>query len=162
MEDGRLRGCLGTGFRETGMSIHEKSKLYNIVSSVSMKIILTMLLMILPLNVIVLIYTYNMQEGMIEREELNHQKRAEYFMQSISNTMDNARSMLRHFAMEDQDCFRILDKNSSDYTRESVRLKLHYKIKNMASMADGADGYFFDFRESGAQIIYAARAEKSA
>ncbi len=83
-------------------------------------------------------------------------------MQSISNTMDNARSMLRHFAMEDQDCFRILDKNSSDYTRESVRLKLHYKIKNMASMADGADGYFFDFRESGAQIIYAARAEKSA
>ncbi len=48
------------------MSIHVKSKLYNIVSSVSMKIILTMLLMILPLNVIVLIYTYNMQEGMIE------------------------------------------------------------------------------------------------
>lgn len=137
------------------MNTNVKDKLYNMLSSVSMKIILTMLLMILPLNVIVLIYTYNMQESMIERVEFNHQKRAEYCMQSLSNIMDNARALLSHFAMEDQDCVRLLDKNVTDYTRESIRLQLYYKIKNMASMTDGADGYFFDFRETGGRIIYA-------
>lgn len=57
--------------KKKDMGISNKRKWYDIFSSVSMKIILTMLLMILPLNVIVLIYTYNMQENMIERVEFN-------------------------------------------------------------------------------------------
>lgn len=114
-----------------------------------------MLLMILPLNVIVLIYTYIMQGNIIDRVEFNQQKRAEYYMQSLSNTMKNARTLLNHFAMEDQDCIRLLDENASDYIRESARLRLHYKIKNMADMTDGADGYFFDFHETGEQIVCA-------
>lgn len=140
--------------KKTDMNTNIKSKLCDMFSSVSMKIILIMLLMILPLNIIVLIYTYNMQESMIERVEFNHQKRAEYCMQSLSNIMDNARALLSHFAMEDQDCVRLLDKNATDYARESIGLQLYYKIKNMASMTDGADGYFFDFRETGERIIY--------
>lgn len=131
-----------------------KNKLYDIFTSASMKIILAMLVFILPLNVIVLIYTYNMQENMIERVLFNQQKRTEYFMQSLSNTMENAKALLSHFAMEDEDCMKLRNQNASDYERESARLQLSYKIRNMASMTDGADGYFFDFYGTGAQIIY--------
>lgn len=131
------------------------NKLRDIISSVSMKIILTMLLLILPLNVIVLLYTYIMQERMIERVEFDYQKRAEFYMQSLSNTMENARVLLRYFTTEDPDYIRLLEKDAAGYTRDSARLRLHYKIKNMASMTDGADGYFFDSLENGEQIIYA-------
>ena len=131
-----------------------KNKLYDIFTSASMKIILAMLVFILPLNVIVLIYTYHMQENMIDRAKFNHQKRAEYCMQSLSNTMENAKALLGHFVMEDEDSIKLLNQNASDYERESTRLQLFYKIRNMASMTDGADGYFFDFWGTGAQIIY--------
>ena len=124
-------------------------------TSVSMKVILTMLLLILPLNVIVLIYTYNMQENMIERAESGNQKRAEYFMQSLSNTMENAAALLRHFALEDEDCICLLDKNISDYAKDSAKLRLYYKIRNMAEMTNGADAYFYDFRGNGECLIYA-------
>ena len=101
-----------------------------------------------------IIYTYHMQENMIDRAKFNHQKRAEYCMQSLSNTMENAKALLGHFVMEDEDSIKLLNQNASDYERESTRLQLFYKIRNMASMTDGADGYFFDFWGTGAQIIY--------
>lgn len=133
----------------------------DVVCSVTTKIILTMMLLILPLNVIVLIYTYNMQENMIERVEFDSQKRAEFYMQSLTNTMDNARSLLRYFTAEDPDCMRLSENDISDYARESARLTLHYKIKNMASMTDGADGYFYDFRGTGSRVVYANADGKS-
>lgn len=120
-----------------------------------MRIILTMLLLILPLNVIVLIYTYNMQENMIERAASGSQKRAEYFMQSLSNTMENAAALLWHFTTEDEDCIRLLDKSITDYERDSAKQQLYYKIRNMASMTNGADAYFYDYGEKERQIIYA-------
>ena len=132
-----------------------KGRLYEIWNSVSMKIVLTMLLLILPLNVIVLIYTYNMQENMIERACSGSQKRAEYFMQSLSNTMENAAALLWHFTTEDEDCMRLLDKSISDYERDLAKQQLYYKIRNMASMTNGADAYFYDYGEKERRIIYA-------
>lgn len=110
---------------------------------------------------IVLIYTYNMQENMIEWVEFDHQKRAEFYMQSLSNTMENAKALLRYFTAEDPDCMILLEKGISDYTRESSRLKLYYKIRNMVAMTDGADGYFYDFRETRSRVVYANQDRKS-
>lgn len=131
-----------------------KRRIHYILNSVSTRVILIIIALILPLNALVIIYMNNAKNTMIEQAEFNSQKLADYYMQTLNARMNNAKSLLSYFMTKDEDCIRIKIKNNGNYEYEESKMKFHYKLRNMAEMTDGADGYFYYYRENEDSIIY--------
>ena len=116
-----------------------------ILNHVSVKIALIMVFIVLPLNVIAIVFTENAQQTIVDQESFNTQKLADYQMQQLENVMDNARALLTIFQRQDADLLIIKNENVNGYEYESSKLKFFYRLKNMAETTDGADGYFYYF-----------------
>ena len=118
-------------------------KTVHILNSVSTKVILIIIALVLPLNVLAIVYMNNARNTIIEQAEFNSQKLADYKMQELSAKMKNAQSLLSYFTTKDEDCIRIKIKSAGNYKYEESKMKFYYKLRSMAEMTDGADGYFY-------------------
>ena len=84
-----------------------------ILNHVSVKIALIMVFIVLPLNVIAIVFTENAQQTIVDQESFNTQKLADYQMQQLENVMDNARALLTIFQRQDADLLIIKNENIS-------------------------------------------------
>jgi two-component system sensor histidine kinase YesM len=125
-----------------------------ILNHVSVKIALIMVFIVLPLNVIAIVFTENAQQTIVDQESFNTQKLADYQMQQLENVMDNARALLTIFQRQDADLLIIKNENVNGYEYESSKLKFFYRLKNMAETTDGADGYFYYFPDRRDGVVY--------
>lgn len=130
-------------------------KIKNIRTSVSMRILLIVVALVLPLNVIAIVYTDRAVTSIEEQARFNIQKIADYNMQELKNRMEMAQTFITYFMTEDADCITMRSQNIDDYTFAISKMKTHAKIKNMAAMSDGADGYFYYHISRNDGLIYA-------
>lgn len=129
-------------------------KTVRILNSVSTRVILIIIALVLPLNIVSMIYMNNARNTIIEQAEFNSQKIADYKMQELNARMKNAQSLLSYFTTKDEDCIRIKVKNVDSYQYQESKMKFYYKLRNMAEMTDGADGYFYDYTGNKDAVIY--------
>lgn len=125
-----------------------------ILNSVSTRVIMIIIALVLPLNILAIIYMNNAKNAIIKQAELNSQKLADYYMQELNARMNNAKSLLSYFMTKDEECIQIQIKNEGNYGYEESKMKFYYKLCNMAEMTDGADGYFYYYKENDDSIIY--------
>lgn len=131
-----------------------KKSLTNILNSISTRIVLIFIVLILPLNILVIGYMNQAKNTIIGQAEFNSQKIADYYMQALNGKMQNAQSLLSYFMTKDEDCIRIRIRDVNDYVYEESKMKFYYKLRNMAEMTDGADGYFFYYKDKKDSIVY--------
>lgn len=126
----------------------------HIFNSVSTRVILIIIALVLPLNVVALIYMDITKSTIIRQAEQSSQKMADYYMQGLESRMNNAQSLLSYFMTKDEDCIRLKIQNHEDFDYEESKMKFYYKLRSMASMSDGADGYFYYYKENDDSIVY--------
>ncbi len=131
-----------------------KKTLANMLNSISTRIVLIFIVLILPLNILVIAYMNHTKNTIIEQTEFNSQKFADYYMQALNGKMQNSESLLSYFMSKDEDCIRIKLSAGVDYAYEESKMKFYYKLSNMAEMTDGADGYFFHYKDKNDSIVY--------
>ena len=131
-----------------------REKLKILLSSVSIKVLLIMAALVLPLNIIAIIYTNKAVNAIVEQAQFNVQKVADYHMQELGKQMDISRAFLTYLDTEDADCIRLRHGKLSGYDYESAKMKLYSGIKSMAEMTDGGDGYFYYYLDQKDGIVY--------
>lgn len=125
-----------------------------ILNHISARIALIMVVMVLPLNIIALIYTYNEQKTIIDLETFNSQKLADYQMQQLENQMNRAGALLDVLLKRESDLLKIKNGDVTDYEYKSSKLKLFYRMRSMAETYDVADGYYFYFPRQQDGVVY--------
>lgn len=131
-----------------------KRKLKHLLNSVSTRVILIIIALVFPLNVLVIIYMDYTKDTIIRQAEQNSQKLADYYMQGLDSRMNNAQALLSYFITKDEDGIRLKLKSRGEFEYEETKMKFYYKLRNMASMSDGADGYFYYYKENDDSIVY--------
>ena len=125
-----------------------------ILNHVSARIALIMVILVLPLNIIAMIYMHNARQTILDQETFHTQKLADYQMQQLENRMDSARTLLTIFLTQDADLLKIKNPAVQGYEYESSKLKFYYRLRNMAETSDVADGYYYYFPGRGDGVIY--------
>lgn len=138
-----------------------KNKIRNIFTSVSSRILLIIIALVLPLNVIAIVYTDRAVSSIEEQARFNIQKIADYNMQELKNRMEVAQTFLTYFLTEDPDCVTMRRSDIDDYTFDISKMKTYSKIRNMAAMSAGGDGYFYYCTDRDDGLIY-VNADKQA
>lgn len=132
------------------------NKIKHVLSSISTKILLIMIILVLPLNVIAVIYTDQAVKSIVDQVEYNIQKVGDYQMQQLGKQMDFAHAFLAYFSMEDADCIKLKAGTVTGYDYESAKMKVFSRVKNMAGITNGGDGYFYYYMDKSDGIIYGA------
>lgn len=133
----------------------KNSFLKNIFSSVSFKFIVVIIALVLPLNVIAIVYTDKAVNSIEEQAEFNIRKIADYNMQELNGRMEMAQTFLTYFMTKDVDCVKMRRSDIDDYTFQSAKLKAYTKIRSMAAISDGGDGYFYYHTRRNDGLVYA-------
>lgn len=131
------------------------NKIHNLFTFVSTRVLLIVVALVLPLNIIAIVYTDRAVASIEEQARFNIQKIADYNMQELKSRMEMAQTFLTYFMTEDADCITMRSQNIDDYTFAISKMKTLVKIKNMAAMSDGADGYFYYHISRNDGLIYA-------
>ena len=130
------------------------------MQSVSTKVILVIIILILPLNVLTIIYTNQARDTMTAQARDGIRKAADSYMQELSSRMDIARSFLNYFLSEDVDFIKMKLYPGEDYAGayeyQSAKSGFYYKIRSLAEMTDGADGYFYYLKNKGDTVVWAS------
>ena len=135
-----------------------RERKFRFLQSVSTKVILVIIILILPLNVLTIIYTNQARDTMISQAEDGIQKVADSYMQELGARMEISRSFLSYFLTEDADFIRmkLYRGETGDYEYASAKQKFYYKLRSMAEMTNGADGYFYFLPEKKDIVVWAS------
>ncbi|HHV10890.1 MAG TPA: histidine kinase [Clostridiales bacterium] len=131
-----------------------KKRVRRLFNSISTKVILIMLVLVLPLNVIAIVANEKVIDTMIDQNKTSAQTLADTFMSEIESRMMNTQTLLYYFLAENPDCIRMKLQKEKNYMYQSSRYKLYYSLRTMAGMTDGGDGYFYYMKKVKDAIVY--------
>ena len=133
---------------------------FKFLQSVSTKVILVIIILILPLNILTIIYTNQARDTMTTQARDGIQKIADSYMQELSSRMDISRSFLSYFLSEDADFISMKlypgENYAAEYTYQSAKSRFYYKIRSLAEMTNGADGYFYYLNNKKDFVVWAS------
>lgn len=112
------------------------------MQSISVKVIILIIVLILPLNTIAIIETNAATKAVTEQVRLMELNVAERYMADVTARMDNVKSMLYYLLSEDANCIR-MRAQTGDYEYLSAKYKCYYNLQRLAGMVSGGEGYFF-------------------
>lgn len=114
------------------------------IKSVSTKVMLIFVLLIFPLNFLAIFQANSMISNTVQQVKYAEQNMVDVYASMLDGRMENTASLLHYFRTEDSDCLALpVQTDVKAYEYVSARQKLYYKLKKMAGMVDGADGYFY-------------------
>jgi len=111
------------------------------------------LILVLPLNLIAIIQANIIIGTMEEQTRKSLQSFAETYIAQVGVRMANAQSLLYYF-LSDSDFIIMKLQEENTYVYQSMKYKFVNRLKNMASMTDSADGYFYYIKKLNDLIIY--------
>lgn len=120
-----------------------RNRFYTVLNSVSTKVILLIIVLVLPLNLIAIIAVNSTLNTVVERTILMEQDFANSYMSDISLRMDNTQSLLHYFSSKDSDFIQMKMQREDNYDYQSAKLKSYYHLETIAGMIDGGDGFYF-------------------
>lgn len=127
-----------------GKSMRQRD--YKIFKYAYIKVIITMILLISPINILLIMQYRNTTDFLVKQAEFITQNLADNAMNELNTKMENAYDILNHFLQEDADCIR-MRKQEEGYKYDSAKMKTYYNLKTMGSMINGGDGYFYYMRQ---------------
>ena len=111
--------------------------------SVSTKVVFIIVIMIFPLNLIAVQATNFAAEYLKNQARQSGQNLADAYMTEVVSRMENTQNLLTYFLYTDVDCIGMAQQKKDDYNYQSSKLKFYYKLRDMAEMMDGGNGYFY-------------------
>lgn len=128
--------------------------------SISTKVILFIIILVLPLNLIAIMETNSVMNTLIEQARFSSQSYSDAFMVQIGSRMANTQSLLYYF-LTDQDFIRMKLQTETTYQYQSAKNKVFNSLVNMAGMTDGGDGYFYHMENQNDTLIYDSNPSQS-
>lgn len=139
------------------MDMGERMKrIVTVMRSISVKVILLIIVLVLPLNVFSIMETNTALEAALEQARLMEQNIADAAMSDLNERRDNMQSLLFYFLQRDPDCIKMRLLEEKDYEYKLARMKLFDRMRTMAGMIDGADGYFYYTKKADDILSYSA------
>jgi two-component system sensor histidine kinase YesM len=129
-------------------------KIRRIFNSISTKVILFIIILVLPLNLIAIMESNKVIDTMVEKSRESTQNLADTYMSEIGVRMANTQSLLQYYLTENPDFIKMQLQKENDYVYQSSKYKFFYSLRNMASMTDGGDGYFYYMKKIGDTLVY--------
>ena len=102
---------------------------YKIFKYAYIKVIITMILLISPINILLIMQYRNTTDFLVKQAEFITQNLADNAMNELNTKMENAYDILNHFLQEDADCIR-MRKQEDGYKYDSAKMKTYYNLKN--------------------------------
>lgn len=121
--------------------------------SISVKVILLVSALILPLSLIALSLTYTSINTTIEQVTASEQSMADVHMENLDTRMRNAALLLYYFVKEDENCIQML-KQEEGYSYQRAKMLFRNSFKLFADMINGADGYYYFMRDKNDFFFY--------
>lgn len=118
-------------------------KLLRAFDYVYVKVIVTIIILVFPLNIIAIRQNESSMSAIIEQTRLTTQNLADNYMNEVNTRMENSQSILVHFLQEDPNCLLMKKQSADDYEYASAKMRFHYTLKTSGGMINGADGYFY-------------------
>ena len=102
-----------------------RKKIETFFSSASMKVILIIIVLVLPLNVIALLEASASIRTTVEQVAMTEQNLADIYMAGLNMRMKNANSLLFYFISEDPNCIRMIQQREAGYDYSSAKMKFY-------------------------------------
>ncbi|MBQ7371749.1 MAG: histidine kinase [Blautia sp.] len=122
-------------------------KMKDILQSVTIKLLLLMIILVLPLNLIAVIFTNRAVEALMEQAEFNMQKMAELQMRDLGNRMYIGQTYIVGLVESDPNCIAMRKAGASDYAFQSAKLKAYSTIRSALGSQNGSsngiNGYYY-------------------
>ena len=113
------------------------------INTTSVRVIVIIAALIFPLNILALVEVNYAKDQELERMEILADHIASLTMSSLNMKMKNAVSLLYYFLSKDANCIEMTRQNEDPYIYNSAKNKFFVSLNQMASMTDGAEGYFY-------------------
>lgn len=127
---------------------------HRILESITMKVVLVIIILVLPLNLLAIMESNKVVDTLYEIVHLTTQNLADTYIADLETKMLNAQSLLHYFSTKDSNYMMMKLQKNNDYTFQSAKLKFYYNLKNIGSMTDGGDGYFYYMKLFNDILVY--------
>lgn len=115
---------------------------FHLMQSISTKVVLIILILVLPLNILAIVLSHAAIEAMTEQAALSVTSVMENYNTELLHRMEDTGYLLWNMKNEDTDG-TILAGQKGDEQYLGARIRFYHKFLNNMRMVDGADGYFF-------------------
>lgn len=114
------------------------------MKSISTKVILVFVLMIIPLNFIAIFQSEKVMESAVEEIRMTEQNLLDVYANTLEAKMDNSVSLLEYFRLKDVDFLQMSTQDDKEiYKYQGAKSRLYAKMTFMAEMIDGSRNYFY-------------------
>ena len=125
-----------------------------LLRSVSTKVVLVMILLVLPLNVIAIVQNNKAIGIVVEQGRAAAQNLIDVQLKDLEKRMENHQFLLSYLLTKDGDCIRMRSQPSDDYLYDSAKYRLYGTMSNLANMISGGEGYYFYMKEKKDMLAY--------
>jgi len=139
----------------------DKNFIRRFMDSVSGKVTITILILVLPLNILAFFSANRAMNKVEEYAVLVEQNIADSYMMDVAVKMDNTLSLLYYLQTEDSSSIRMMLQPEDDYQYMSAKMKCFYTTKHMAKLISGGDGYFYYLKKKEDFMIYNGSEEEA-
>ena len=131
-----------------------KEKVHRFLTSISTQVLFVIAVLVVPLNIIAILGCNAALEGTASQTVKAYQNLCDNSMDELRERMGKTQSMLYYLAEENPDYLSMQLQMESGYDYLSAKYRFYYSLKNLDSVTNGADGYFYFFRSVGDAFVY--------
>ncbi len=131
-----------------------KRRMSQLFNSISTKVILIIVILVLPLNVLAIIANEKVIDTMINQNKMTAQTLADTFVSEVESRMSNTQTLLYYFLTKNPDCIQMKLQQEDNYKYQSSKQRFYYSLRDMGSITDGGDGYFYYMKKVKDAVVY--------
>lgn len=126
---------------------------FRFFSSISVKVSVMIILLVLPLNIVAIVLGYMAREAVIEQARLSVRNVMENYMAELESRMTNAAYLLSNMKTQDEEGIRMCSQDEGD-RYEMAKIRFYHSFLESANRTNGADGYFFILEKTGDILVW--------
>ncbi len=131
-----------------------KEKVHRFFTSISTQVLFVIVILVVPLNIIAILGCNAALEGMVNQTVKAYQNLCGNSMDELRERMGKTQSMLYYLAEESPDYLSMQLQTKSSYDYLSAKYRFYYSLKNLDSVTNCADGYYYFFRGVDDVFVY--------
>lgn len=131
-----------------------KEKVHRFLTSISTQVLFVIAVLVVPLNIIAILGCNAALEEAASQTVKAYQNLCDNSMDELRERMGKTQSMLYYLAEENPDYLSMQLQMKSGYDYLSAKYRFYYSLKNLDSVTNGADGYFYFFRSVDDAFVY--------
>lgn len=131
-----------------------KEKVHRFFTSISTQVLFIIAVLVVPLNIIAILGCNAALDEMTNQTVKAYQNLCDNSMDELRERMGKTQSMLYYLSEENPDYLSMQLQTKFCYDYLSAKYRFYYSLKNLDSVTNGADGYFYFFRSVDDIFVY--------